>query len=298
MLRAATLWHPLVQLSASADLCFAIFWKGSKQRSPITGSFVQSTKASRDWKDRKSESTREKGLWFGDRWGVFIWLQRLHEAFGLSFGSLVALSVVEAKHVMCLGSYLNPSPAVSNKRSKQLYFLQVWPNMSMAIFFPPILRISPSFPRPLQHSFLLVALLCTQRPVVFMWKKLGSFAPFLFVERCVLGISMATHIGGHANPAFRLCGFWHHVFVLLLSDVERLWLNHATTNLIREANRISVCRSSVSLGIWIMRKERFNHKSVRTAINNYEKKKNSLTVCCRDARLWRIYSILFIECWQ
>lgn len=189
------------------------------------------------------------------------------------FGSLVALSVVEAKHVMCLGSYLNPSPAVSNKRSKQLYFLQVWPNMSMAIFFPPILRIFPSFPRPLQHSFLLVALFCTQRPVVFMWKKLGSFAPFVFVERCVLGISMATHIGGHANPAFRLCGFWHHVFVLLLSDVERLWLNHATTNLIREANRISVCRSSVSLGIWIMRKERFNHKSVRTAINNYEKKK-------------------------
>lgn len=146
MLSAATLWHRLVQLSASADLCFAVFWKGSKQRSPITGSFVQSTKASRDWKDRKSESTREKGLWFGDRWGVFIWLQRLHEAFSQSFGSLVALSVVEAKHVMCLGSYLNPSPAVSNKRSKQLYFLQVWPNMSMAIFFPPFFAFYPLFP--------------------------------------------------------------------------------------------------------------------------------------------------------
>lgn len=273
MLSSATLWHRLAQLSASADLCLAFFSEGSKRRSPITGSFVQSTKASRDWKDRKSESTREKGLWFGDRWGVFIGLQRLHEAFSRSFGSLVALSVVEAKHVMCLSSSLNPSPAVSNKRSKQFYFLQVWPNMSMAIFFPHSSHFT-LFPRPSpQHSFLLVDLFCTQWPAVFMWKKLGSFAPFLFVEQCVLGISMATHIRGHANPAFRLCGFWHHVFVLLLSDVEHLWLNHATTNLIREANRVSVCRSSVSLGIWITRKERLAHKSVRTAINNYEEKK-------------------------
>lgn len=164
-------------------------------------------------------------------------------------------------------------------------------------FFPPILRISPSFPRSSQLSFLLVALFCTQWPLVFMWKKMGSFAPFLFVETCVLGISMVTHIRGQANPAFRLCSSWHHVFVLLLSDVERLWLDHATTNLIREANRVSVCMSSISLGIWITQKERFTHKSVRTAINNYEKI-TSLTLFCRDTCLWRCYSFLLIACWQ
>lgn len=273
MLSSATLWHRLVQLSASVDLCFAFFWKGSKQRSPITGSFVQSTKASRDWKDRKSESTRGKRplirwsmrcfhLTSKASWGV-------QPEFWLSRRSFSGWS--EARDVPRF--LLESFPCCFQQKVQTIVLSPSLAQHVNGYFFSPILCILPSFPRPLQHSFLLVALFCTQRPVVFMWKKLGSFAPFLFVERCVLGISMATHIGGHANPAFRLCGFWHHVFVLLLSDVERLWLNHATTNLIREANRISVCRSSVSLGIWIMRKERFNHKSVRTAINNYEKKK-------------------------
>lgn len=38
-------------------------------------------------------------------------------------------------------------------------------------------------------------------------KEAGILSLFPFVKRCVLGISMATHIRGHVNPAFWLCGF-------------------------------------------------------------------------------------------
>lgn len=54
-------------------------------------------------------------------------------AGGLALSS--SLSWVEAKHVTCLSSDLNSSPAVSNKGSKQFDFLQDRPNVSMAIFF-------------------------------------------------------------------------------------------------------------------------------------------------------------------
>lgn len=271
MLSSAALWNCLVQLSACAYLCFCLFPLSREIKEPCNRFICTINKNFPGLKRQKErKGTREKRPLI--RWSMRCFYLTSKASRGVqpeSWLSLVALSVVEAKHVMCLSSYLNASPAVSNKSSKQFYFLQVWPNMSMAIF-PPILCILPSFPRPSQHSFLLVALLCSQWPVVFMWKKVGSFAPVPFVETCVPGISMATHIRGHANPAFRLCGFWHHVFVLILSDVERLWLNHATTNLISGANQVSVHRSSASLAIWITPKERFNHKSARTANNNYE----------------------------
>lgn len=40
-------------------ICVLTFFQG-KERSPITGSFVQSTKASRDWKDTEGERRRKK----------------------------------------------------------------------------------------------------------------------------------------------------------------------------------------------------------------------------------------------
>lgn len=58
MLSCATLWHWLVH-SVHLRICVLTFFQG-KERSPITGSFVQSTKASRDWKDTEGERRRKK----------------------------------------------------------------------------------------------------------------------------------------------------------------------------------------------------------------------------------------------
>lgn len=144
---------------------------------PPTGSFFchpQKLPRKRQWE----RGHVKKGLWFSDRWGGFIWLQRLPEPFRLSFGSVFPLSVVQAKHVIRLGPNSKPTPAVANKRSQQCYFLSVRRNVSMAIS-PPFLHFSPCFSVPFWHSFLLVALFCTQCPVALESKKLGSFPRFL-----------------------------------------------------------------------------------------------------------------------
>lgn len=65
-------------------ICVLAFFQG-QWRSLITGSFVQITKPpqqKREWR------RRIKGLWIGDRWGGFLWLQRRWEPFQLSFGPL------------------------------------------------------------------------------------------------------------------------------------------------------------------------------------------------------------------
>lgn len=162
MLSSAALWNCLVQLSACADLCFCLFPLPREVKEPCNRFICTINKNFQGLKRQKErKGTREKRPLI--RWSMRCFYLTSKASRGVqpeSWLSLVALSVVEAKHVMCLSSYLNASPAVSNKSSKQFYFLQVWPNMSMAIF-PPILCILPSFPRPSQYSFLLVALLCS-----------------------------------------------------------------------------------------------------------------------------------------
>lgn len=71
------------------------------------------------------------------------------------------------------------------------------------LFFP-ILYISPPLPSFLAFIFIsrLVLYPVPSRP---KQKKLGFFPPF--VMKCVPGITMGTHIRGHVNPVFRLCGF-------------------------------------------------------------------------------------------
>lgn len=118
--------------------CF-VTSKKKVQMNPPTGSFLPQ-KLPRT-KKRQWERGHQKGLWFCDRWGGFIWLQRLPESFRLSFGSLLTLSVVQAKRVICLGPNLKPTPADANKRSEQYYFLSVCPYVSMAIS-PLFLNIS------------------------------------------------------------------------------------------------------------------------------------------------------------
>lgn len=115
------------------------------------------------------------------------------------------------------------------------------------LFFP-ILYIFPLFP-----SFLAFIFIC--RLVLYpvpsgpKQKKLGFFSPFSFVKRCVLRISMDTHIRGRVNPAFRLCGF--DIFHCVGSEwCGTLWLNHAATNLIKEPNLFFMCKGSRSLGMW------------------------------------------------
>lgn len=129
-------------------------------------------------------------------------------------------------HVMCLSPCWKPTPAVASK-SKQCYFLFVCCKISMT--FPNF----PLFPSFLAFIFISGLVLCPlpNGPKV---KEVGILSLFSFMKRCMLGISMATHT---LPPP--LCDFG--VFLCAWSDwCGALWLNHATTNLIKEANSFHV----------------------------------------------------------
>ena len=130
-------WNP-VHLRIFVLTLFHGKWRSLRQVH-----FYNQQKLPKSEKRQRRKETK-KGLWFSDRWGGFIWLQRLLGPFRLSFGPLWALLVVKAKHVTCLSPYLKPTPAVSNKASKQYYFLSVCSNLSMAIF--PLSQHFPPFP--------------------------------------------------------------------------------------------------------------------------------------------------------
>lgn len=229
----------------SENVCFD-FIQG-KWRSLITGSFVQIRKASQEWKEREGEKRRKKGLWISDRWGGFIWLQRLLESFRPSFGTLFCSfsSLSEARDVP--QSLLEAYPCCYKHKDPNNATLSQSGATCQWLFFP-ILYIFPLFPSFLAFIFIgrLVLYPMPSGPVQ---KKLGFFFPFSFVKRCVLGISMDTHIRGRVNPAFRLCSFG--IFLCVGSEwCGTLWLNHAATNLIKEANLVFMCKSSCSLGMW------------------------------------------------
>lgn len=113
----------------------------------------------------KREGERsKKGLWISDRWGGFIWLQRLQEPFRPSFGHVLALSLVKAEHVMCLRSRWKSTPAVVNKKI-QTILLSLSLAHHVSGYFTPISTISPFF-LPFGHSFLLASLFCTHCPAV------------------------------------------------------------------------------------------------------------------------------------
>ena len=147
--------------SPSENLCFQCFFS----RSHITGSFVEYSNVSQEWTEKELERRRKKGLWISDRWGGFIWLQRLVEPFCFRFGSLCALSVVEAMHVMCLSPCWKPTPAVANKNIQtMLLSLSLAQHVNGDVFFP--FSTFPPFFLPSWHSFLLVALFCTRGQMV------------------------------------------------------------------------------------------------------------------------------------
>lgn len=142
--------------------CFDFVFQG-KWSSPITGSFVQSTKASQDWKATEGERRRKKGLWFSDRWGGFIWLQRLQELFRLSFWLSFCSFSGWSKACDVPQSILEAYPCCCKQRI-QTITLSLGLAQHVNGYFSPFSAFSP-FSLPFWHSFLLVALFCTQCPV-------------------------------------------------------------------------------------------------------------------------------------
>lgn len=134
-------------------------------------------------------------------------------------------------------------------------------------YFSPFFAFSPLFPSFAAFIFISGLVLYPVASGVYV-KETGFLYPVSLCRDVRAGNIYGHSYQRSCKPCLPTVRFWHFVFVLVLSDVERLWLNHATTNLIREANRVSVCKSSLSLGIWITWKERFDRKSLKTAINN------------------------------
>lgn len=106
---------------------------------------------------RKDAKRGRGGLWISDRWGGFIWLQSPLEPFRPRFGRRFALSVVLAKHMMCLHPRWKPTPAAANKKIETMLLSLTLPQRVNG-HFPPFYT-SPPHP-----SFL--AFIFNGRPVL------------------------------------------------------------------------------------------------------------------------------------
>ena len=179
------------------------------------------------------------------------------------------------------------------KQSKQCYFLSVWRNVSVAV--SPHSPHFPPFPFLFGIHFYWPPCFvpCAQRSS--SKRSWDSFPPFPFVKRCVLGISMATHIRGRVNPAFPLCGFG--IFLCCWSEwCGTLWLDHAAPNLIMEPNLVFMCRSSLSISTWKRCRSGF-HLWLWTSAANNQTYFTGVTDECPDLSVkhWQLWeSFLFV----
>lgn len=150
---------------------------------------------------RQWERGNQKGFWFSDRWGVFLFY---FKGFQSHTGCVLALS--------SLFQWFKQSTWSASALTRRLPLLlrTKGPNnatfcVSMAIS-PPFLNVFPVF-LFLSGIRFIGRLVLHPVPSGAQVKEVGILSLFPFVKGCVLGISMATHIRGHVNPAFWLCGF-------------------------------------------------------------------------------------------
>lgn len=139
-----------------------------------------------------------KSFEISDRWDGFIWLQRLLESQGFSFGSLFALLVVEAKHVVCLGS----TPAAANKNIKTMQLCVRLARHLIGYFF-----LFPTFYAFLKAFgiFSFFWLTCFVLGTQSSWSKRmqDSFSHFLLLGCTCCEFFMPSYIRGHVNSAFQ-----------------------------------------------------------------------------------------------
>lgn len=102
------------------------------------------------YKGRKTGG--KKGFWISDRWGGFIWLQRLWESLRLNFGSRFALSVVEVKARDVPQFSLAAYPRCCKQKPQNNATFSQSGATCQWLFFP-ILHILPLFPSFLALPF-------------------------------------------------------------------------------------------------------------------------------------------------
>lgn len=167
---------------------------------PSTGSFLPSTKASQDWKETVGKGTPKRLL--------IQWSMRWF------YLTSKASRAVRAEFWLSLRSFSSSSeardpPRALTRRLPLLLRTKVPNNatfyVSMAIS-PPFLNVFSVF-LFLSGIRFIGRLVLHPVPSGVRVKEAGILSLFPFVKCCVLGISMATHIRGHVNPAFWLCGF-------------------------------------------------------------------------------------------
>lgn len=147
----------------------------------------------------------KKGFWISDRWGSFIWLQRLWESVRLSFGPLFALSVAEAGHVICFSSHWKPTPAVANKKIKTML-------LSLSVAQQVNGYFSPHFP-PFYFCFIFIGgLVLYPVPSGPQVKEAGNPSLVLFCREV-----RAENIYGYSyqrscKPCLSTVWFWHFSF--------------------------------------------------------------------------------------
>lgn len=122
-----------------------VSWLSREVKEPYNRFICTINKSFPRVKRERGRMETKKGLWISDRWGGFIWLQRLVEPFRPSFGSLFALSVAEAKHVMCLSPRWKLYPCCCKQKDPNNATFSQSGATCQWLFFP-ILHIYPLFP--------------------------------------------------------------------------------------------------------------------------------------------------------
>lgn len=191
---------------------------------PSIGSLLPSTKLPRTEK-RQWERGHQKGLWLGDRWGGFDF-----KGFQSCSGLVLALT--------SLFQWFKQSAWSASALTRSLPLLlrtkglnNATFSQSAATFQWPFLLCFSTFPLFFRSflAFVFISLLVLHPvPSGAKVKEAGILSPFPFVKRCVLGISMATHIRGRVNPAFSLCGFG--IFLCVDSEWCRTFVTQSCNN--------------------------------------------------------------------
>lgn len=199
---------------------FWLFIFRGKWNRLLTGSFVQEQRHSRVKRKKGRKWTKKAFESVIDEVALFHF--KASESHSGSVLTLSTLSVAEVKHVTCLSSHWNPTPAAANKNIKTMQLLSFFQSGATHHWlFSPILEILRLKKKSFDMQFYWLTCFVPR----IQWspsKRIWDFIPPLYFLLCRHAWSEYLCLFAsefHVNAAFQLCGFRICLFCLAHFDL-------------------------------------------------------------------------------